>query len=42
MFLNKDGSRKAETKYKPIRNNQEKRGLVHNHHLENPSVENKK
>jgi len=42
MFLNKDGSRKVETKYKPIRDNHGKRGLGHNHQLENPSVENKR
>ena len=42
MLLNKDGSRKVETKYKPLRDNQGKRGLGHNHHLENHSVENKK
>ena len=42
MLLNKVGSRKVETKYKPIRDNHGKRGLGHNHQLENPSVENKR
>jgi len=42
MFVNKDGSRKVETKYKPMINNQGKKGLGHNSHVVNPSVENKR
>jgi hypothetical protein len=40
-MFNKDGLRKDETKYKPLRNNHGKRALGYNSCNVNPSVENK-
>jgi len=40
-MFNKDGSRKDETKYKPLRNNHGKSALGYNSCNVNPSVENK-